>query len=193
MSDSSAPQSTTFGTIGFLANNPLAPEPEPNEITANNIENASQKNDDSDNEDTQRQRNDLESESITPDEQNLRQRKSITSGHLIDNEENNSTPMIVDSSSNNPPRGPRRSMSDSALVDTNENPATLPIQQDENSIEEDDNEQPLNANKENEFVERTQSANRSRIQSASSKRSVGVIFHSISARKSYLLDIRIRQ
>ncbi len=145
----------------------------------------SQKNNDSDNEDTQRQRNDLQSESITPDDQNLRHRKSITSGRLIDNEETNSTPAIVDSSSNDPPQGPRRSMSESALIDTNENPPTLPIQQDESSTEDDDSEQPVSATKQNGFVETTQPENRSRIQSASSKRSVRVIFHSISARKIF--------
>lgn len=130
--------------------------------------------------------NDLQSESITPDDNNLIRRKSITSGRLIDDQENNSTPAIIDSSTNNIIQPPIRSMSASALIDhhdTNEQLSTLPIQQDENSTDDNDfdgipsisknidnNQRPLSTNKQNNLE------NISRIKSTSSKRSVCCIF-----------------
>jgi nanoRNase/pAp phosphatase (c-di-AMP/oligoRNAs hydrolase) len=114
--------------------------------------------------------NDLQSESITPDDQNLLPRKSITSGHLIDNQENTSAPVMIDSSSNNPSQGPIRSMSESILIDhhdTSELPSTLPVQQDENSTDEDDFDGIQTNN-----IKQNSSDAKARVESSSSKRSV---------------------
>jgi hypothetical protein len=150
--------------------------------------------------------NDLQSETVITEDNHFQPRKSITSGHLIDNQENSSTPAIIDSSSNNPPRVPIRSISESALVDHHdptEFPSTLPIQQNESSTDEDDstinntnrtfddNQQPLNTNKQNTFDETTRFGTTPRIESSLSKRSVCIISHSISNTKNFLLAINI--
>jgi len=132
--------------------------------------------------------NDLQSESIIPDDTNLRPRKSVTSGRLIDDHGNISTPAIIDSSSNNPSQGPIRSMSESVIVDhhdATELPSTLPVQQDESSTEDDDDDDdfegfstdnknvtPVNTTKQNDIDETARFGTTSRIKSTSSKKSV---------------------
>jgi hypothetical protein len=171
MSDNKANlQSTAFGTIGFLAKNPLAADP-------------------SKDEDTQKQINDLQSESFTPNDQNHYRRKSI-----IDNEENNSMPAMIDSSSNHHPQVIiRSSMSESVLIDASESLPTLPIQQDESSTDDDDDDDQ-HAIIQSEFAERSQPENRSRIQSTSNKRSVRVIFFKnfISAKKIFYCSHQVK-
>jgi hypothetical protein len=150
-----------------------------------------QDNNDFDAEDIQRKMsgliNDLQSESITPDDNNLRPRKSVTSGRLIDDQGNSSTPAIVESSLNNPSQGPIRSMSESVLIDhhdTTELPSTLPIQQDESSTEDDDDTDfegfstnnksitPVNTTKQMGLDETVRFGATPRIESRSSKKSV---------------------
>ena len=81
--------------------------------------------------------NELNSESITPDDNTIR-RKSIVSGRFTDDKENISTPAINDTSTNNTIQPPVRSMSESALIDSTEQPSNLPIQQDASSTDGDD-------------------------------------------------------
>jgi hypothetical protein len=138
-------QSTTFGTIGLLANN--------NPLAVNT----------SKDEDDQQQIKDLESESITPIDQNQHRRKSI-----LDNEEADSTPAMMDTSNHQPLGTIRSTMSESTLMVASESLPTLPIQQDENSTDDDSQ----HAIVQSEFAERSQAQNRSRVQSASNKRPV---------------------
>jgi len=92
-------------------------------------------------ENTNRTMNDLESDSILPDDKDATSRKVITTGRSNDLDDNASTPAIIDSTSDNTRQGPRRSISESALKDhhdTFEQTSTLPIQQDENSTNEEE-------------------------------------------------------
>ena len=186
----------------YLEDKSEQPEPKSNEIIANIIKDAvqvvNQENGEFDDENIQRQMSelihDLQSESIIPDDQKPHPRKSITSAHLIDNDENSSTPAIVDSSSNNLPPVPVRSMSESALVDSAEQQPVLPIQQDHSSIEDDDdNQQSLNPTKQNSLVEPPRSGNTSRVQSASNKRPVCALYPSISMIGFFRLAISYEQ
>ncbi len=152
-----------------------------------------------DQEDPQQPTNDLiedfQSESITPNDNNLLPRKSITSGRFLDNQENTSTPAIVDSASENPPEGPVRSMSESALIDhhdSEEPPPTLPIQEDARSTDAeevfvknqdgllDESQQPITSTKQHDLDEHTRSSPSPRAESASHKRPVGLLFHKTS-------------
>lgn len=136
-------ENSQFGTIASLVNNPLAAD-------------ASKDEDD----EQQQQIKDLESESITPNEQ---RRKSI-----LDNEEADSTPAMMDSTDHQVPI--RSTMSESTLMVASESLPTLPVQQDESSTDDDDDSQ--HAIVQSEFAERSQAQNRSRVQSASNKRPV---------------------
>ncbi|CAF3956697.1 unnamed protein product [Rotaria sp. Silwood2] len=144
------PPSTTLGTIGLLANNPLYADP--NELqqteSTTNINNDTSKvtsNDDFGNDDNEKTTNDLindlQSESITPDNNNFLSGRTITSGRLITDQDNSSTPNIIDPSVNHINQGPKRSMSESVLLDHHdpvEQSSPLPIQQDESSTDGDD-------------------------------------------------------
>ena len=152
---------------------------ESNEIPTNSMKETSEttgeKTTDFDDEDIQRQMNHLveefKSDSITPDDPSIRPRKSVSSAHLIDGEENTSAPIIDDSNSNHPPQELRRSMSESAMVDSNESPPTLPIQRVESTTDDDMDES--NVRKQDQPV---RSGGSSRKSSASQKRPVGIIF-----------------
>ena len=138
-------QSTAVGAMALLDHDPVGPDYRKEE-------------------DEQKQSKDLQSESITP---NDHRRKSI-----VDNEETNSTPAIVDSSSSHQlPDSIRPSMSESVLMVASESLPTLPILQDESSTDEDENQHAI---VQSEFAERSQAQNRSPVQSASNKQSVCV-------------------
>ncbi|CAF0848400.1 unnamed protein product [Rotaria sp. Silwood1] len=144
------PPSTTLGAMGLLANNPLvagSSELQQTESTTNMNNDISKEpsNDDFGNEDNEKKTNDLlndlQSESITPDDNNVLSGRAITSGRLTTDQDNSSTPNIIDSSVNHINQAPRRSMSESVLIDHHnpiEKPPPLPIQQDESSTDGDD-------------------------------------------------------
>ncbi|CAF0766972.1 unnamed protein product [Rotaria sordida] len=143
-------KSTTLGKIGLLANNPLVADS--NELqqieSTTNMNNDTSKvttNDDVDNEDNEKKTNDLikdlQSESITPDDNNFLSGRLVTAGPLTNDQDNSSTPNIIDPSVNHINQGPRRSMSESVLIDHHnliEQSSPLPIQQDASSIDGDD-------------------------------------------------------
>ncbi|CAF3514311.1 unnamed protein product [Rotaria socialis] len=143
--DSSKKASTTgLGALAALVNNPLVEGALQQTETVPIGLSTSYNNDDSNNEDsdskTNELSNELQSESIIPDDDNILPRSSNASDRLI-TDQDRSTPNITDSSLNHVNQGPVRSMSESVLIDHHnpaEQPSTLPVLQDENSADEDD-------------------------------------------------------
>ncbi|CAF2039831.1 unnamed protein product [Rotaria magnacalcarata] len=141
---SKKPSTTGLGALAALVNNPLVEgELQQTEHIPIGLS-TSYNNDDSNNEDSDRKTNELinelQSESIIPDDDNILPRSSNASGRLI-TDQDSSTPNITDSSSDHVNQGPARSMSESVLIDHHnpaEQPSTLPVQQYENSTDEDD-------------------------------------------------------
>ena len=124
-----------------------------NEIMTSNIKDSSkatdgsgyQQHDDLDDDAIQRKINSFNSSfpagSMTLDGNHLNPRKSITSDHLVNEQDNSSTSITIDPPLNYTTQDPERSMNESILTnhhDLTEQSSALPVQQDESLTNNDD-------------------------------------------------------